>query len=67
MIKMFVIGLLSISILNGCSSNFFSIPDKFDICEVDIRELSFTDDFSNNLVYIKVGWCSPKDEEYDKR
>ena len=67
MIKMFVIGLLSISILSGCSSNLFSTPDKFDICEVDIRELSLTDDFSNNFVYIKVGWCSPKDEEYDKR
>ena len=59
MIKMFVIGLLSISILSGCSSNLFSTPDKFDICEVDIRELSLTDDFSNSLLYIRVGWCSP--------
>jgi len=68
MIRMFVIGLLSTSILSGCSTNFFSLPDKFDICEVDIRELSLTDDFSNNFAYIRVGWCFPsveKDEEND--
>jgi hypothetical protein len=68
MIRIFAIGLLSISILSGCSTNFFSLPDKFDICEVDIRELSLTDDFPNNIAYIRVGWCLPsveKDKEND--
>ena len=59
MIKMLAAGVLSISVLSGCSTKIFSLPDKFDICGVDIGELSSTDDFSNNLVYIRVGWCSP--------
>ena len=63
MIRIFAIGLLSISILSGCSTNFFSLPDKFDICEVDIRELSLTDDFPNNIAYIGVGWCLPSVEK----
>ena len=68
MIRMFAIGLLSTSILSGCSTNFISLPDKFDICEVDIREFSLTDNFPSNFTYIRVGWCSPplyKDEEND--
>ena len=59
MIKMLAAGVLSISVLSGCSTKFFSLPDKFDICGVDIGELTSTDDFPNNLVYIRVGWCAP--------
>ncbi len=66
MTKLLVAGFLSISILSGCSVNFFSLPDKFDICEVDIRELSSTDGFSRNFAYIRVGWCSPLVEKYEE-
>lgn len=58
MIKLLVAGLLSISVLSGCSINeYFSLPKKFDICEIGIGKLNLTDDFSDDMVYIRVGWC----------
>jgi hypothetical protein len=55
MTKLVIVGFLSISILSGCSANkYFSFPDKFDICNVDIIEL----EAKNDYLYISVGWCS---------
>ena len=65
MIKMFAVGLLSTSVLSGCASNYFSLPDKFDICGISIGELDDSHHISDDMIYIKVGWCSQKGKEDD--
>ena len=62
MIKLLVAGLLSISVLNGCSTNeYFSLPKKFGICEIGIGELDNSSDVPDDMIYIKVGWCSEEE------
>ena len=62
MIKLLVAGLLSISVLNGCSTNeYFSLPDKFDICGISIGELEDNRDIPDDMIFIRVGWCSEKE------
>ena len=62
MIKLLVAGLLSISVLNGCSTNeYFSLPKKFGICEIGIGELDNNSDVPDDMIFIRVGWCSEKE------
>tara|TARA_R110000737_G_scaffold144255_1_gene174530 strand:+ start:298 stop:474 length:177 start_codon:yes stop_codon:yes gene_type:complete len=58
MSKILVIALLTISILSGCSINdYFSFPNKFDICDIDVREVKNSNNFPDGMFYISVGWC----------
>ena len=56
--KYFCIMFISLLLVTGCSSSqWFSFPTKFTLCDVDVNyETASQEDY---VIVVAAGWCHP--------